>query len=74
MTKPALPSDNLLAALPAELARGLFAKARTLSLSADQMLFLVGDVGDGCYRVEDGLLKASEGSESEDDLTEAEVR
>jgi CRP/FNR family transcriptional regulator, cyclic AMP receptor protein len=59
MTKSILPPDNLLAALPAELARGLFARARTLSLAADQMLFLVGDAGDGCYRVEDGLLKAS---------------
>jgi CRP-like cAMP-binding protein len=59
MTKSVLPPDNLLAALPADLLRGLFAKARVLSLAADQMLFLVGDAGDGCYRIEDGLLKAS---------------
>jgi CRP/FNR family cyclic AMP-dependent transcriptional regulator len=56
---PILPPDNVLAALPAELSRGLFAAARTLSLAADQMLFLAGDAGDGCYRLEDGLLKAS---------------
>ena len=27
--------------------------------SADETLFLAGDAGDGCYRVDDGLLKAS---------------
>ncbi len=59
MAKSGLPPENLLAALPAELALGLFAKARSVSLAADQMLFLSGDTGDGCYRVEDGLLKAS---------------
>jgi CRP-like cAMP-binding protein len=59
MAKPTLPPDNLLAALPAALSRGLFEKARTVTLAADQMLFLAGDAGDGCYRVEEGLLKAS---------------
>jgi CRP/FNR family transcriptional regulator, cyclic AMP receptor protein len=29
------------------------------TLAADQTLFMAGDEGDGCYRVEDGLLKAS---------------
>jgi CRP-like cAMP-binding protein len=48
-----------LTALPTELSRGLFAKGRILSLAADQTLFLAGDEGDGCYRVEEGLLKAS---------------
>jgi CRP/FNR family transcriptional regulator len=65
-THPASP-DTLLAALPAELTRGLFAKARVVSVPADQMVFLAGDAGDGCYRVEEGLLKvsvvASEGAE-----------
>jgi CRP/FNR family transcriptional regulator, cyclic AMP receptor protein len=59
MAKPMLSRDNLLTALPDELSQGLFAKARVLTLAADQMLFLSGDAGDGCYRVEDGLLKAS---------------
>jgi CRP/FNR family cyclic AMP-dependent transcriptional regulator len=59
MAKAPLPPDNLLAALPAALSRGLFEKARTVTLAADQMLFLAGDAGDGCYRVEEGLLKAS---------------
>src|SRR5260370_23145856 len=42
-----------------ELSHNLFAKARTLSLAADQTLFWAGDEGDGCYRVDEGLLKAS---------------
>ena len=49
----------MLSALPAELSARLFAKARPVSLSADETLFLAGDAGDGCYRVDDGLLKAS---------------
>src|SRR5262249_50454018 len=52
-------ADSLLAALPTEFSRGLFTKARTLSLAADQVLFSSGDKGDGCYRVDEGLLKAS---------------
>ena len=59
MAKPILPPDNLLAALPTELSKGLFAKGRMQTLAADQTLFMAGDEGDGCYRVEDGLLKAS---------------
>ena len=52
----------MLTALPPELLRGLFGKARTSSLAADQMLFLSGDPGDGCYRVDEGLLKVSVGA------------
>src|SRR2546421_11645516 len=59
MAKPAPRLESLLAALPAELSQSLFAKARPVSLKADQTLFMVGDEGDGCYRVEEGLLKAS---------------
>jgi CRP/FNR family cyclic AMP-dependent transcriptional regulator len=59
MAKPIPPSESLLAALPTELSQSLFAKARPVSLKADQTLFMVGDEGDGCYRVEEGLLKAS---------------
>ena len=56
---PADPPTTVLSALPAELSSRLFAKARTVSLGADETLFLAGDAGDGCYRVEEGLLKAS---------------
>jgi len=62
MAKPALPTGGMLTALPPELLRGLFGKARTSSLAADQMLFLAGDPGDGCYRVDEGLLKVSVGA------------
>src|ERR1700726_2102416 len=59
MAKPEILASSILDALPSELSRGLFAQGRSLSLDADQTLFLAGDEGDGCYRVEEGLLKAS---------------
>ena len=59
MAKPALPPDNLLSALPPELARRLFAEARIQTLRPDQVVFISGDAGDGAYRVEEGLLKVS---------------
>jgi CRP-like cAMP-binding protein len=59
MSKPPPRSDDVLSALPGELSARLFAKARVISLAADETLFLAGDAGDGCYRVEEGLLKAS---------------
>ena len=59
MTKREILARSILDALPSELSRGLFAQGRSLSLDADQTLFLAGDEGDGCYRVEEGLLKAS---------------
>jgi CRP/FNR family transcriptional regulator, cyclic AMP receptor protein len=37
----------------------LFAGARIIRLSADQILFSAGQEGDGCYRVDEGLLKAA---------------
>src|SRR5437764_11956275 len=59
MEKSAPRPESVLAALPAELSQSLFAKARPLSIKAEQTLFVAGDEGDGCYRVEEGLLKAS---------------
>jgi CRP/FNR family cyclic AMP-dependent transcriptional regulator len=59
MADSILPPGNLFAELPAELSRCLFEKAPITRLDADQMLFLAGDAGDACYRVEEGLLKAS---------------
>jgi CRP-like cAMP-binding protein len=67
MPKSTLPRDSVLDALPPELSSVLFAKAHDLSVTADQIVFLAGDAGDGIYRIEDGLLKvsvsASEGGE-----------
>jgi CRP/FNR family transcriptional regulator, cyclic AMP receptor protein len=59
MAKSVPRPESLLATLPTELSHSLFAKARPLSLAASQTLFVAGDDGDGCYRIEEGLLKAS---------------
>src|SRR6202023_4324757 len=59
MAESKFPPENIFSGLPPEISRVLFAKARIVSLAADQILFLAGDEGDGCYRVEEGLLKAS---------------
>jgi CRP/FNR family cyclic AMP-dependent transcriptional regulator len=59
MAKSVPQPESWLAELPPELSQSLFAKARPLSLAAAQTLFVAGDEGDGCYRVEEGLLKAS---------------
>jgi CRP-like cAMP-binding protein len=50
---------NLFSVFPEKLASRLFAHAQSKKLSADEVLFLAGDPGDGCYRVEAGLLKVS---------------
>ena len=55
-----LPSSaNLFSVFPEKLATRLFANAKLTKLAADEVLFLTGDPGDGCYRVEQGLLKIS---------------
>jgi CRP-like cAMP-binding protein len=59
MPKSTLPRNSVLDALPPELSSGLFAKAHDQSVTADQIVFLAGDAGDGIYRIEDGLLKVS---------------
>ena len=51
--------SHLLSGLPEPISTELFEKARIIQLAADKVLFLEGDPGDGCYRVEDGLLKVS---------------
>ena len=43
--------------LPQSLAASLFAGAIPCHLKAGKALFVVGDLGDGCYRLEQGLLK-----------------
>jgi CRP-like cAMP-binding protein len=53
-----IPS-NLFSVFPQELAAKLFAHAKPAKLAADAVLFLAGDPGDGCYRVEQGLLKVT---------------
>jgi CRP-like cAMP-binding protein len=50
-------NQSLLSRLPEHLSMSLFSRARTVQLKTDEVLFLAGDPGDGCYRVLDGLLK-----------------
>jgi CRP/FNR family transcriptional regulator, cyclic AMP receptor protein len=50
---------SLLSGLPEHLSAGLFSSAKPVRLNADEVLFLAGDAGDGCYRVEEGLLKVT---------------
>jgi CRP/FNR family transcriptional regulator, cyclic AMP receptor protein len=52
------PADqSLLSRLPEHFFTQLFGRATTVRLNAGELLFLVGDAGEGCYRVDDGLLK-----------------
>jgi len=52
-------TSQLLSRLPTHLATDLFASATRVKLTANRVLFLAGDPGDSCYRVEDGLLKVT---------------
>ena len=56
---PGPSPPNLLSVFPDKLAARLFANVKPIKLAADEVLFLSGDPGDGCYRVEQGLLKVS---------------
>ena len=51
--------DNLLSDLPDRLFSALLAKATPRTMSANEMLFVTGDPGDGFYRLDEGLLKVS---------------
>jgi len=55
---------RLSSGLPTHLSRELFARAQVVQLPAGRVLFWEGDSGDGCYRVEDGLLKLTMVSKS----------
>jgi CRP/FNR family transcriptional regulator, cyclic AMP receptor protein len=57
----------LLCGLPEHLSRDLFKGATQVCLCVDQILFQAGDAGDGCYRVDDGLLKVTMLSRSGDE-------
>jgi CRP/FNR family cyclic AMP-dependent transcriptional regulator len=50
-------NQSLLLELQDNLSADLFASAAPLRLAADEALFLTGDSGDGCYLVQEGLLK-----------------
>jgi CRP-like cAMP-binding protein len=59
MAAMALAPASLFSVFPERLSSRLFASAKPATLAADEVLFLAGDPGDGCYRVETGLLKVS---------------
>jgi len=61
------PTINLFSALPQRFSALLFANAKPVHLASGQMLFVADDPGDGCYRIEKGLLKVSIGSGSGDE-------
>ena len=50
---------DLFSALPRRFSALLFANAKPVHLVAGQVLFVAEDTGDGCYRIEEGLLKVS---------------
>jgi CRP/FNR family transcriptional regulator, cyclic AMP receptor protein len=52
-------NQGLLTGLPEHFVANLFSRATTIRLKGDEVLFLAGDAGDGCYRIEDGLLKVT---------------
>jgi CRP/FNR family transcriptional regulator, cyclic AMP receptor protein len=63
---PKMPSNrqppenaSLLSGLPPHLSESLFNAATSVKLTSDETLFTAGDAGDGCYRVDDGLLKVT---------------
>jgi CRP/FNR family transcriptional regulator, cyclic AMP receptor protein len=52
-------NQGLLSGLPEPLLVELFDAAKAVRLGGDEVLFLAGDAGDGCYRIGDGLLKVT---------------
>jgi CRP/FNR family transcriptional regulator, cyclic AMP receptor protein len=52
-------SRDTLDSLPYQLSRELFTRGRSVSLMTGETLFRAGDEGDGCYWVENGLLKVT---------------
>jgi CRP/FNR family transcriptional regulator, cyclic AMP receptor protein len=58
------PNQSLLLELQDNLSADLFAGAAPLRLASDEVLFLAGDSGNGCYLIEEGLLKVAVASHS----------
>jgi CRP/FNR family cyclic AMP-dependent transcriptional regulator len=55
---------DFFSALPAEVTGRLLDRAAPVKLNPNQTLFLAGDPGDGCYLIDEGLLKVELASES----------
>src|SRR4029079_5388378 len=56
---PTPHSTDLLSDLPERLADLLLTNAKPVKLAADEILFFAGDPGDGCYRLDEGLVTFS---------------
>jgi CRP/FNR family transcriptional regulator, cyclic AMP receptor protein len=52
-------NQGFLSELQGHLSADLFASATPVRRTADEVLFVAGDAGNGCYRVEDGLVKVT---------------
>ena len=59
--------SNILPSLPTQFSGRLWANAKAQSLADREVLFQAGDVADGCYRLEQGLLKVCIGSSQGDE-------
>ncbi|QCI65116.1 Crp/Fnr family transcriptional regulator [Phreatobacter stygius] len=55
---------HFFAALPSDMTSRLLDRAMPVKLDPGQVLFLAGDPGDGCYLIDDGLLKVELASEN----------
>jgi CRP/FNR family transcriptional regulator len=73
MLEASAKSSNILSALPDRLSSRLFARATARHLRAGETLFHTGDVGNGCYRLDRGVLKVNIVSERGEALTLAVV-
>jgi CRP-like cAMP-binding protein len=73
MLEASAKSSNILTALPDRLSSGLFARATACHLDAGETLFNIGDDGNGCYRLDRGVLKVNTVSEHGETLTLAVV-
>jgi CRP-like cAMP-binding protein len=60
MLEASAKSSIILSALPDHLSSSLFARATARHLGAGETLFNIGDDGNGCYRLDRGVLKVSQ--------------
>ena len=58
MSRPQVPNvSSVLSELPKALLAGLFDESVACTIREGEALFRAGDTGDGCYRIETGLVK-----------------
>jgi CRP/FNR family transcriptional regulator len=69
MLEVSVKSGNFLSGLPNRLSSLLFAKAKVRRLAVGETLFNAGDAGDGCYRLDRGVLKVDMYSRRGEKLT-----